>query len=200
MKIRLLDGSGIIDLKYLYEDVDRYKNVRVYFRRKGPPKVRMTAVIGSTEFLKQYQDVFSRKTQTSAEPKLERARAESDDFSLLTERTKYVRRRILEEIRRDQVSDNDLTEIGALNFNNMPPLAVRRLRDRKKGRPEAGNARLKTLRQVFKFAIEQQYWRQQSGARWSYRRTGSQGFHVWEESEVRQFELTHPIGARRDSP
>jgi site-specific recombinase XerD len=70
------------------------------------------------------------------------------------------------------------------------------LRDRKKDRPEAGNARLKALRQVFKFAIEQQYCDNNPARDVSYRRTGSQGFHVWDESEVRQFELTHPIGSK----
>ena len=48
MKIRLADGSGFIELRHLVEDVDRRGNVRVYYRRKGQPKVRLHAPFGST--------------------------------------------------------------------------------------------------------------------------------------------------------
>src|SRR5215510_1585632 len=34
MKIRLADGSGTIELRYLVEDIDRYGKARIYFRRK----------------------------------------------------------------------------------------------------------------------------------------------------------------------
>jgi site-specific recombinase XerD len=209
LKIRLLNGSGTINLKYLYEDVDRYGNVRIYFRRKGALKIRIASLVGSADFLKEYQDAFAGKSSTSKPPKFERARAtsgsfrwlvekyfaESEDFSSLSERTKYVRRRILDEICHELVSDDDTTVIGEMNFD-MPPLAVRRLRDRKKDKPEAGNARLKALRQVFKFGVEQQYCEHNPARDVSYRRIGSQGFHKWSESEVRQFEQTHPIGTK----
>jgi hypothetical protein len=35
VKIRLRDGTGTRDYKFVIEDADRHGNVRVYFRRKG---------------------------------------------------------------------------------------------------------------------------------------------------------------------
>ena len=43
-----------IRLKYLVEDVDRHGNVRVYFRRKGQPKVRLRGLPGSEQFMADY--------------------------------------------------------------------------------------------------------------------------------------------------
>jgi len=44
--------------RYVVEDVDRHGNVRLYFRRKGQPKVRLPGVPGSDEFAKAYQSAL----------------------------------------------------------------------------------------------------------------------------------------------
>lgn len=44
MKVRLRDKSGIRLYRYLIEDVDRHGNVRIYFRRKGQPKIRLSEI------------------------------------------------------------------------------------------------------------------------------------------------------------
>jgi integrase len=211
VKIRLLDGSGTIDLKYLYEDVDRYCNVRIYFRRKGTRKVCLKQPIGSAEFLTEYKLAFAGRALADAPAqKLVRARAingslrwlveryydESEDFSLLDSRTKHVRRMTLDAICALPTSDDDPTPIGTLDFAGMPPLAVRRIRDRKTNAPEAGNNCVKALRQVFKFGIGAQYCQHNPARDVAYIKTGSAGFHTWDISEVRQFEDRHPIGTK----
>jgi integrase len=211
VKIRLLDGSGTIDLKYLYEDVDRYGNVRIYFRRKGVRKVCLKQPIGSAAFLTKYKLAFAGKVAATApQQRLVRARAESgslrwlveryydesEDFSLLDERTKYVRRNTLDTICGLATSDNDPTPIGSMDFVGMPPLAVRRIRDRKKQTPEAANNWVKALRQVFKFGIGAQFCQYNPAREVAYIKTGSAGFHPWYISEVRKFEETHPIGTK----
>ena len=40
MKVQLRDKSGIRLYRFVVEDVDRHGNVRIYFRRKGQPKIR----------------------------------------------------------------------------------------------------------------------------------------------------------------
>src|SRR5690349_24885230 len=59
MKIRLRDNSGIRVYRYVVEDVDRHGNVRVYFRRKGQSKVRLSETPGTDAFDKEYQRAFS---------------------------------------------------------------------------------------------------------------------------------------------
>lgn len=211
MKIRLLDGSGTIDLKYLYEDVDRYNKVRIYFRRKGLKKICLKQPIGSAAFIAEYKLAFAGNALAAAPPqKLVKARAvqgtlrwlieryytESEDFSLLDDRTRHVRKLILDAVCDEAFSDDDPTRVGALGFASMPPLAIRRIRDRKKDAPEAGNARVKALRQVFKFGIAEQYCQHNPARDVSYIKTGSDGFHAWDVSEVRQFEERHPIGTK----
>jgi hypothetical protein len=46
VKILLRDGTGKRDYKFLVEDTDRHGNVRIYFRRKGQPKIRLNALPG----------------------------------------------------------------------------------------------------------------------------------------------------------
>ena len=211
MKIRLLDGSGIIDLKFTFEDTDRHGNVRVYFRRKGMKKIRLREPIGSPSFMEEYKRAFAGEVEAASEVTkvvitwaavgslrylTERYYEESDDFSILAERTKHVRRMILDEICLEPTSKDDPTPIGKMSFANMPPLAVRRIRDRKKDAPEAGNSRVKALRQVFKFGIATNICAHNPAREVPYIKTGSEGFHSWDASEVRQFEATHPVGTK----
>jgi integrase len=103
---------------------------------------------------------------------------------------------ILDEICLEPTSKDDPTPIGKMSFANMPPLAVRRIRDRKKDAPEAGNSRVKALRQVFKFGIAANICVHNPAREVPYIKTGSEGFHSWDASEVRQFEATHPVGTK----
>ena len=59
MQVRLRDKSGIRLYRYLVEDVDRDGNVRIYFRRRGERKIRLTQNPGTDAFEKEYQRAFS---------------------------------------------------------------------------------------------------------------------------------------------
>ncbi len=211
MKIRLLDGSGTVDLRYLSEDVDRYGKVRIYFRRKGVRKIPMLQPLGSAAFVAEYKLAFAglpvreradKRPLVSAAQKgslrwlVERYFAESEDFSNLDPRTQRVRRAALDDICLSPIDDADPAQIGTMHFANMPPLAVRLIRDRKRATPEAANGRVKALRQVFKFGVDSQYCAHNPARDVAYIKTGSQGFHAWDLSEVRKFEDAHPIGTK----
>src|SRR3984893_5916606 len=59
MKVQLRDKSGIRLYRFVVEDVDRHGNVRVYFRRKGQPKIRLTEMPGTPAFDAEYHRAFS---------------------------------------------------------------------------------------------------------------------------------------------
>lgn len=61
-----------IKLKYVVEDVDRHGNVRLYYRRKGQPKVRLRGPIGSPEFLAAYRAAQTGVQQAIENPGLPR--------------------------------------------------------------------------------------------------------------------------------
>jgi site-specific recombinase XerD len=188
----------------------RYGNIRIYFRRKGRLKVCLKQPLGSDEFFEEYRLALSGKPAPQRPPKGSKTKAtlgslrwlvekyyeESESFFLLDDRTKHVRKLILDSICLETLSDEDPTLVGSLGYSDMPPLAVRRLRDRKKLKPEAANARVKALRQLFKFGVEQQYCSHNPAREVSYIRTASEGFHTWDLQEVRQFEQVHPLGTK----
>ena len=106
-------GQGLTDsmrmqLRYVVEDVDRHGNVRVYLRRHGKKK-RLHAVPGSPEFVAEYRAALA-EIEGEAEAKrdgpaqqgslrwLIEAYYRSAEFRLLTERTRHVRRGILDRI------------------------------------------------------------------------------------------------------
>ena len=78
----------------------------------------------------------------------------------------------------------------------MKPKHVRKLRDAKAHTPEAANALVKALRQVFKWAVETEHLDHNPAKEVPYIQTGSQGFHSWTIEEIRQYEERHPIGTR----
>jgi site-specific recombinase XerD len=78
----------------------------------------------------------------------------------------------------------------------LKPRHVRKLRDAKAETPEAANALVKALRQVFKWAVEAEHADSNPAKEVPYIKTGSQGFHSWTLGEVRQYESHHPIGTR----
>jgi integrase len=73
---------------------------------------------------------------------------------------------------------------------------VEALRDVKAKTPEAANARIKALRQVFAWAVKQKLVRSNPALEVEYLKTGSQGWHAWTIDEVRQYEAEHPVGTR----
>src|SRR5262245_61609210 len=78
----------------------------------------------------------------------------------------------------------------------MEPRHVRALRDERADRPEAANAIVKALRQVYAFAAETGLVNRNPVRDVPYIKSGSQGFHSWTLEEVQRFEEQHPIGTK----
>src|SRR5262249_19182443 len=86
------------------EDRDRHGNIRIYFRAKGKPKVRLRGTPWTPEFMAEYevakgQPGLSRKAGISAGTwrwLCVRYFTECTEYKLLDDRTKRVRRSILE--------------------------------------------------------------------------------------------------------
>ena len=73
---------------------------------------------------------------------------------------------------------------------------VRTIRDGRADRPEAANAILKALRQVFSYAVDAELVDRNPTKDVPYLKSGSQGFHSWSPEELRQFEDGHPVGTK----
>jgi len=183
-----------VNLPYIREDRDRHGNWRIYVRRNGR-SIRIDAKRDTPEFLNAYRAALATLEHSpaagGAEPKTLRWLIEnyyrSPEFKKeLGDRTQYVRRGILTAL---------VKEHGDKPFI-MKPKHVRKLRDAKADAPEAANAVVKALRQVFKWAVEAEHLDSNPAKEVPYIQTGSQGFHSWTMDEVRQYEERHPIGTR----
>ena len=186
-------------LKYLVEDVDRHGNVRIYFRRKGQPKIRIHGSPGSEEFQKAYS-LALEKSQSVSKISNEDVRGpgtlfwlcsqyyRSSDFTRLDKRTQHVRRLILEGLCRRGA--------GHLPFARLTPLAILKWRDDKADTPESANSLIKALRQLYAFAIEYRHANRNPAKDVKYLKSNSEGHHSWTQAEISQFEDAHPIGTR----
>jgi integrase len=197
MKIRMRDGTGTIDLKFLVEDYDRHGNVRVYVRRHGR-KIRIRETPGTEEFMAAYRSALECGSPGAPQkPKavtpgslrqLIEHYYQSAEYRCLGKDTRRVRKGILDGLCEDH---------GGKPFALMEPQHVRALRDQKADFPEAANARVKALRQVFKWAVEAGRADRNPAREVPYLRPNNpEGFHAWSIEEVQQFEARHPVGTK----
>lgn len=194
-----------VNFPHVVRDTDRHGNARVYYRRKGKPKVRLFETPGTIEFQREYEEA---KAATDAEP--ERGRAadaivpgslkalcwdyfESGAFKILGASTRRARRGILESICASKAHSG--IERGRLTFK-IEPRHVEEVRDEKLAddTPEAANGRVKALRQLYKWARKVKKVANNPALEVNYISTGSDGHHTWTVGEVRQYEEAHPIG------
>jgi integrase len=201
MNVRLRDKSGIRLYRYLVEDVDRHGNVRIYFRRKGQPKIRLRELPGTAAFDAEYQRVFSGElkppstrqhglavpgtmswlcTQYYASPK----------YQSLAASTRKVRRGILEEI---------CQRAGAFRYAMMETPHVAKLRDEKAAFPDAANNRVKALRQLFAWAMSPEYGYAKRNPARDVAKLPSlnpDGIRAWSEADAARYEARHPVGTK----
>lgn len=195
-----------VRLRYLFEHRDRHGNWRLYVRR-GARMVRIRETPGTPAFLDAYKAALERldKPATPRGPATrQNAPAPADsllwlcqryctsaDFKMLDPRTAMVRRRILDGL----CLGNDGAD-GLKPFARLEPQHVAARRDSRADRPEAANAIVKALRQVFAWARQPhvKLATTNPAREVPYLKSGSDGFHTWTVGEVRQYEARHPLG------
>jgi len=193
--------------KYVIED--RTDGVlRFYFRRKGQPKVRLPGVPGTDEFNRAYYGALTGGVTTPVTGALLSSKGTlrwlceqyfaSADYKRLNEKTKRVRRQILETCWEEPVKPGSSKQFGDIPLPVVTAKSIRVLRDRKAELPEAGNGRVKALRQVYAWATQPAVEMVLSNPARdvAYFKSGSEGHHSWSIAEVEKFEERHPIGTK----
>jgi site-specific recombinase XerD len=87
---------------------------------------------------------------------------------------------------------------GDVQCVHLTPKAIRVLRDRKKHVSEGANNRVKALRRLFAWAIDEEGLDglENPTRDVAYLKGRPGGFHSWTSEEVEQFEARHPIGTK----
>lgn len=200
-----------VSYPYVYEDVDRHGNVRVYFwRGKGTPKIRLREPIGSPEFSARYRDLAGNAPEGApgrdgrpvrgtwrwlCEEYLKSTTAKALDPTTLARR-----RGILESTYAEPIFPGAEETFGDMPYLRMRPKHVRVLRDRKgSALPSAANGRIKHVGYVFSWAIADDDIKDVTAnpARDVPKlKTTSTGWHTWTEEEIEQYERRHPVGTK----
>jgi len=185
-----------IRLRYVIEDVDRYGNVRLYFRRKGEKKTRLPGFPGSDEFMAAYRAALSsaKEIKRQYQPVLrgsfgyvcQRYYA-SPTFKLLDKSTQTWRRRAL-----DTVCQRD----GQKPISLIRPKHIRKLRDELIEKPGAARTRLKALKALFRWAVDSDEVSHDPARDITMFRYVSKPHHTWSVAEVEAFEARHPLGSK----
>ena len=193
-----------VKLAGLTRDRDRHGNVRVYYRAPGSTKkIRLREPEGTDAFLEEYKaaraGTIYEKGERTPPPKkkpapkndtmgwlIEQYRA-SSDYRDLAQSTQAVRNRLL--IRLNQ-------KIGAMKYADLRARNVRTWRDAPDA-PEAGNALVKTLRQVLEIAVKDELLSTNVAKLVDYRRSKNpDGFPAWTIDDIKAFVKRHPRGSK----
>lgn len=203
----------LVKYPYVYEDVDRHGNVRVYFRRKGQRKVRVREPLGSAEFDARYRELLTKSKAGQLAPVVDPARGKpipgtwrwlcvsymgSATFLALDPQTQSTRRNILESTFEEPLYRGADEVYAAFPLPRMAPKAIKVLRDRKKETPNAANSRIKTIRYVYNWAMNEEppLVRANPASGIGLLKATSNGHHSWTIEEVEQYEKRHPIGTK----
>jgi integrase len=123
--------------------------------------------------------------------------AECTEYKQLDERTKRVRRGILEATFDEPISPGSAKFFRDFPLSRMTADAVEVLRDRKIAFPEGANSRIKAMRHVFKWGVKKKFAPHNPARDLSYLKSNNpDGWHTWTIDEVQQFEERHPIGSK----
>lgn len=198
-----------VEYPYVCKDRDRHGNVRYYYRRKGQRKVRLSGTPGSGEFQAAYDAVHRAATQGPSQAAPTRPQIgtlhwlcvqyfASTDFRQLDPSTQVTRRRILEHICQEPIAPGASETFAEFPLTRMSRKAVRVLRDRKAGLPWAANGRIKAIRRLFKWALDEDVpgVTENPGRDVSYLKGREGGYHSWTVDEVARYEAHHPIGSK----
>lgn len=132
----------------------------VYFRQKGQKNVRMHGTPGTDEWELLYRRLLAGYRPKVAVPHrpttdtfgwLCQEYMSSPEFGELGERTRHVRRGILSHCISERPEGTTRT-FGDVPLAIFTPKVVAKLRDMKRGFPEAANARVKAIRAAFNWA------------------------------------------------
>jgi integrase/recombinase XerD len=188
-----------ITLRYLVEDRDRHGNPRIHVRVPGRPKVRIREIPGTEKFMDAYRDAIAGKVDGPRQAKAAQRGSfrhlcqlymspDNPAWTGLDASTQSWQRRHLEAL-----CETHADKPAAM----MTSKHVRKVRDKLKATPAAANKRVKAIRAMFKWAVEDEDvdWIETNPA---FGVQGikyvSAGHHTWTADEVEQYKRRHKLG------
>jgi len=183
--------------KHCSWNVDQHGKRRVRFRKHGF-STYLTGVPWSEDFMRQYaaalecvtvqaSDVAAGRTIPCSFDALCVSYYRSPEFRGLKDSTQTTRRNIIERFRKEH---------GRKPVARLTREHVRNIIGTKAETPESANNLLKVLRVMLDYAISIDMIANNPAIGVRRYKSRSDGFHIWSEAEVAQFEAAYPIGTK----
>lgn len=171
-----------------------YLRPTVVQKRQGKTLIRLWAEEGTETFQKEYDEAV---VLMNAGIKRQSAHTlnwlimiylRSPEYQRLGDSTKKVRERLLAHA---------TLLYGAKPFKQIRVKDMRMLRDLMAHKPEAANARIKAMRQVYKWAIACDLSETNPAANVPYLKPNNpDGFYTWSEADIQQFQAKHEMSTK----
>jgi integrase len=191
--------------KYVTTEVGADGKERFYFRRPDQKKIRIRGVPWTPSFMVEYEAACDGITHRQPlAPKIKGSFRwlcdqyfASGEFRALDDGlTKPVRRNGLLKICSEPIAPGSKTLFGEVALSAWNKQAIRAIRDRYADKVGTSNNRLKSVRSIFKWAVEAGHCETNPARDVAYLASNSSGFHSWSIEEVETFEATHAVGTQ----
>lgn len=184
-----------LELKFVHRTVDRHNTVYHYFRKSGYPRTRLPGLAGSDEFMKAYATCLGAITEMASPHKIQsgtmtalvRLWYTSGHFITLAESTQATYRRTL---------DSFCEEHGHKIVAQLEARHIRDIVAKKAKTPAAANQMLKRVKQLTRFALENDWLKIDPSISVRQLRYKKKPFYTWTESDAAQFVKRHPQGTK----
>lgn len=193
-------------------DEDRHGNVRLYYRRRGVPKIRLREKEGTDAF---EEELACARLGIPYQPKVSGKRipgqttlgkAAAGTFRWLVEEymrrevagqaeaTRTKKRAVFDEICNETCLSKSETPAGMMAYRGFELRHIAMLRDCKVGKPEAANHRIKALSALFTWAIGAGLATTNPAKGCPKVKSTGGGHHTITREELVAYEETHPAG------
>jgi integrase len=187
-----------IKLKHLCSDADRHGNLRFYVRVPGQKKIRLSAAPTTDEFFQAYRKAIGQRDAEAD------SIAKAGSFRALV--TKYLASTKFKSLDPDSTQgwqrstlEDICTNFGHCMVETMRGKHVREIRNQKinAGFPGAGNQRLKAIRAMFKWAVEEEECENNPTVGVQKHSYQTDGHHSWTDEEMALYRAFYPLGTKQ---
>ena len=180
---------------FLVRQVTRHGKAVWYVRRGVGPRVRIRAAFGSPEFAGEYQAAVAGIT--AAQPK-GRVGAGSSRMAhpAIPRKLGLATLAVATRDQRENILRNVERQAGDVPFTAITRAKIIEGRENRKATPNQANNFIKSMRGLFRWAVDVEIAKVDPTRDVKLLNVKTEGFHVWTEDEVSQFEGRWPIGTR----
>jgi len=185
-------------LPFLHAERSRFGVTYYYVRVNRGRRIRIKGDFGTPEFLAHYHEVLATEAPPPPDTSdrfvsgsfgwLIKEWKKSADWSAAALSTQNHRNVFLEQV---------ISLYGDVPFRGIRRQQILEERDRRSGKPFAANNYVKTMRALFRWALDRGYVEENHAQRVPFLKTKTPGFRPWTMEDVGRFRQCWPLGTRQ---